>query len=946
MHPVCTGSTSASPRQTAGSYFKMEKYYLANLSAGREQLFKAATNRKIKLVDVQYARRGPSLGVVRLDDLEPEKRADRARQQISLAILELADNKTAKFGAEKQVELSGVASRIVDFDSRETIFVDGAAASGNAQHPHCVLLAENGDLFAVNLIDKQCMPLLTSGCEDERSQPAMKRPLRNAGFAECKLQITTDDCFVHSLADRYYVLHRLSHKLEPLHEYSLDQAQPHLTGMFPIESRPHPTVILKLSDSSLRVVQRSVCVANIEPPESAPITGSHLLLSTNQSQNECLLISLWQTRVVARRLQLTSEPQNDPDQLLPKEPSFEIEECWSLELADIDSNRSLDQEPGFAPSLAVRSCPMWSTSQLNPESCWPKYLIIIYEFHLLVYTFEQPLINPFSVVYDSSFLGLTPDGEAAGSHSIKLLRNVKANQEQQENIDVKQRPRLVHNFKLIGPHPNDSLFNTFFLVLGARIVTIGQFAQLGLLVAVSQLGHVLAFKFTSPSLNFQKDTIYQQLVLESLRDGMLLREEANRLEVANRQLKASLSTLERRQQVGMDQFAGENALDTLLLCRLTPCEDQLASIYDLSLSLPNLMQLSRIVIVSTVNSYILEPTSQAIDVCHINNNVVRPVREVLGNRIDLLTNIEQSSDDRVTALIEQMSDRQHDDSEQVQSYALLEISADFNRLALSNSDISLRLIILDSQSGFIRVFYLFNEPSESRAEQDLKLTMWRSLIGSDQDVTAFHMKSIRIKPLLSYRSQPGEVDSANPSVGRTRITGLFERSTIANWLDECFQSEDDNSFMRIDRGKFHSQFTHCDIGYNIDSEGGQLELLSEDLVGLELVKKHLLKRATDSLIKLDVNDTVPAPQQLRRLIGLQRKNLSALLERILSLNKDTESGQNIGDQVELMMDTLTSEVAALDEDTPDWLMKSLRDDVETLLLRESGNTNLRTLRSQ
>lgn len=948
----------------------MEKYYLANLATFHRDgppSAKSSSSRsgKIKLVDIQYVRRGPSFGVVQLEETlsEERQRGAAGERQISLSILELADNKTATIRPDKQIKLidNSTSGKIVDFDTSETIFMDAGNQSlqGNKQHPNCILLAENGDISALDLTsDNQKVKRLTSGRENERALT----------FMQCKLQLTVnEDCYVHSLADRYYVLYKLAthESLELINEYSLADEQPQLelTEMYVMESNPQ-IVLLELNDSSVRVLHRSVCLYCIQTPESeswshkSPTESRrHVLLSTNQSQSECLLVSLSQTSVDARRLQVNLDYPSDPDGLLPKGPSFELEDCWKIELNDIESVRALaDQEPAFVPSLAIRSCPMWSSNQLNRESCWPKFLLIIYEYHLLVYSFEQPLINPFSLVYDSSFLRFaSPEASSAqvdaDSSAIKLVKSVKANQ---ENIEVKQRPKLVHNFKLIGAQPTDSLFNTLFLVLGARLQVINQFEQLGVLVAVSQLGHVLAFKFTSSKVNPNKETLYQQLVAQSLAEGSLLRNESTRLEAANKSLEEKLTILERRNLFGTNEFAGEKALGSLLHCQLNACDDdQTDSLYDLSISIPNLLQVSRIVVTSTVGSHLFEPISNAFENCHIDNSVVKSLAQVLKDNIEFLTNIRRSGDEHIWASIEQMLDRQHfKGEEEIQSYALLDLAEYSNRYSAPASDYNfkLRLAMLNGQAGHIKVFYLFSKPPKSSEEQNFERSLLGDLAGQhepdfDQDqaeeqAQVFHMKSIKIKPLMSYKLKPGEMmkDTGTSTNGRLRISGQFKPSTIVGWLDESFHlRSSDGSNLSIFKGKFYSRSTRCHINFDIHEEGDHLELISDDLIALELIKKHLLKLATDAQVKLDIDESVPSIRQIHLLLDLQLENLSTIDKRISSWSKSVQLIPNIGDQVDLLMDTLTSEVITVaDEDAPDWLLESLREDIKMMLMSKEA----------
>jgi hypothetical protein len=85
--------------------------------------------------------------------------------------------------------------------------------------------------------------------------------------------------------------------------------------------------------------------------------------------------------------------------------------------------------------------------------------------------------------------------------------------------------KLLHNVKLIGTRASDSLFNMLFLACKIHLVQARNFYPLGLMAAVSNQGHVLVLKLTSPKLLglYHDDNLYRRMLIEALRDTCLLR---------------------------------------------------------------------------------------------------------------------------------------------------------------------------------------------------------------------------------------------------------------------------------------------------------------------------------------------------------------------------------------------------------------------------------------
>lgn len=963
----------------------MEKYYFAKLVNSSKDLKRGA-----KFVEIQYSRRPPSFGLVHLERVSAENQlgnsaengliqdgnnGNTVRQQISLVSLDLADNNLAQFKVKKRIELTSKVSNcfIVDFDTSKSVLIrdDGshqASNNGGSQSPNCIALAPDGGLFAVELTgDGAVNKCLTSGRESATDLSHHLSTSNGGNFVQCKLQQletnddTANNTYVHSLAHTSYWLYKLIMgasssstnrvpKLDLLHRYLLPRtevaANLRLRRLFVVEVNPQ-LVMLELNDFSLRIIHKSTCLTNLRLDEGLNSIMSHKhqydhLILTGNLSDEATLISFGRTQVIAHNIQFcglqdkqatkfsaNDEANEDPDQLLLREPSFELEKCWSIDLNDIDSLRPLEEQEqegsnktddnngdGSLETLNGCLCPMWSFNQLNTNNCWPKFIVVSYKFHILVYSFEQQPVLPFSSVYDRSFLN-----EAPQLHSNQQL---STNNNYKECIDVRMKPRLLHNFKLTGAQPSDSLFNTIFLGVRTRLVQKHHFPQLGLMVGLTSMGDIMAFKFKSPLIGNQKDNLYQQFVNDSIRSGSLLMDHVERMQATNSLLRDDITKLENRSVSANSSQIIDN-LDNLLSTSIKH-RDDIGGLYNLTISLSNLLQISKIIVMSSVSSKILQPSSNTpTQTVYIDNNP-----DLSMNSATLISNIDLSTTSDLNELSTSRKQNQDHQCVVIKSWACIELES-----GSRNGLLTLPMYIADGQRGQLKVFFVFTTPQKKQIDRDLAIIEEPDII-ADENVSKFHLKCFELKPLLSYR-QTIDVpknfgrNQQHTTLTATHIKGSFRCDKMIDWLGECFLV----ASHLLGSIKFRSLLSNCSIECQVVDN--LLTLASDDLDALELLERHVLKRATSESIKLDVSRVAGSHKRINATQSEWKLN-----EKYTVDPKDEE--MKTVDQVDLLYENLINELDSTElpmAPSTDWLQTSLKKDVELIVKTKNDVTKER-----
>ena len=968
---------------------RMDKFYVNKLtdwqtdsnviSSGAYDNNNNSHIKRVRLVEVQFSRKAPTFGLVYLTtDNGPEQRRQSDRQLLCLAALQLRQDNTARFDTLKRIQLGTIGPgqdkidfEAVDFDVNESPLVDGNEHQLNKSS--CLLLGANGSLIAISLID----------CAVKWQLPRTRLAAQTKGypsshFVQCQLQRPLEGgetlpgalLQVHLLAERHYSSFKLTSQSgtseQPIlvqeHQLARDEALK-FVRLHLVESNPQVGLV-ELSDGSLRIVKHSKCLHSIRF-DSDPLTSGQriLVLSSRQADQSTILLCLLRRQLVAHSLLIGDEEDDDhedhedndkaatksgrpekalnkrldrdPDQLLPREPSFELEKCWSLDLDDIHSIRSIDeQEEG---SEAGCMCPIWAQDQPQHGQSWPKFLLLALRHHILIYSFEQQTALPFSVVYDRAFLRL----DSAGSTKSDSQQQQQQQQQQSEYLDLGTRPKLLHNFKLIGAQPADSLFNTLFLVSKIQLDLVRHFNQLGLLVGLSNAGDLLAFKLTSSRIVKQKDNLYQQLLLNSIREGSLLRQVIDSKEANNSSLREDIAGLESRSRMEAGQKTTTASRDRQLLENLDrmfrvelEAHDFIGGLYELKISWPNLVQINRLLVVSTVDAHILNnsiDSSQQIKSFKTDNDCKGEQRRSIFHFGSNLNELDV-------------------DLDSIKAWTVLEFHE-----RPENVSVRMSIFLIDGQFGQLKLHFIFGQPQRvpglrARSSPVSEELDEMNFVGKGQRrvpqmvASKFCRKLVHIKPLMSFKQVVGqqaaavESPEAQANKQRLEIRGPCDRQRMVQWLSECLTFQQVSAALPDDNFgvQFKSSFTHCSLDVRLGQ--GQLSVESDDFVALELIKRHILKSATDESIKLDVSHSTPSTNSLRHLIGKQRTNVDLAWRISRPLTSSAVQFSQPQNQVEMLLENLLSEsnLSELSADWPvgqstSWLERSLRLDIEKCL---------------
>lgn len=961
----------------------MEKYFLAKLDDFR---LDPTCSSRPKFVDIQYSRKLPFFGLVYCSDDSADSSVRLAAKprgsasEIRLASLDSSDNKSASIKVIKRIPIrfdglkpqhGTTLSQLVDFDSACSVHINedqqaSAKRNPKSSSPDCIALDEHARLAGFWFSDESCQLIANLAAPPNSATNRAKHiqvrlhKRHTDDASELFMSASEDVCCIHVLTQRSYTLYKLaanSKQLEPLGTFSMshkDGDSLYFTAMFTVNPNPC-LVILESGDFSLRFVSNFNCLTVIN---LGPEPRRHLVMS-GKSTSEFMLLSASSSEIEARALRALNkparrqlhkepdelepqiDPSRDPDGLLVKEPSFELESCWSIDLQTIDSIRTLldDTSSGHEESRAeLCLCPMWTPNEplKLSQSEWPKFLIVAFKFHILVYSFEQRRAAPFSVVYDQSFLKLLQP-ESKGS--------AKVDQSDDECIDVRLRPKLVHNFNLIGVQPRDSLFNTLFLVNGSRFSRLSHFSQLSLLAGLTNLGHLMAFKFSSANIVVHKDNVLQQLVGDMLRNETLLRSQVVSVEEQVGQLQSELAKLERQLSTSVSSDS-EQQLDQFLQVELL-LRHEVGCLYDLSLSWSSLVEASHVLITSNVDSFILEPRSGVIKSLEINNEPADGAQQVplvmsnlqFPNRASIDASMGDLSSDRVSS---------------ISAWCLIELDQASPRSANRSTRLKVPMFIIDGQSGSLDVYLeLVDDANEmicglrrmrpSRQLDEHQVTQnaaeWESSLADSK--ASFYMTSIDIKPLMSY-------EASNPFSGidnitsKVEISGSFEPQMMSSWLNELIRLP---SF-QTQSCRLVSPFTRCWLEFRLEPH--KLSLSSDNILAVETIKQHVLKRATDVSIRIETEHLQQQDlgQNLSHLIELQLENLTRLtssgqdLARIIS---DQGLGSCLKPEADFLIESLITEtdtselVRDLNSDV-EQLVSIIRADIEDLVREEAKST--------
>lgn len=944
----------------------MEKYFLSKLDSDLNLNFK-----KAKLIEIQYSRKLPSFGLIYYTDRGHINNNKSSSAQINLATFDAiseGQDSTSRFKLIKRIKLDEAKIRSLTlFDSSSIINIEESnqrdakkskLAESNLQGlPDCVCLDDEAKFYAIwlsnekiellnlnldsssssttdylvnidKLINKKCWPIQI------QYQKLLTEDEDSGNFSS-----TTGSehyAYIHVLTPSLYVLYRISKslKIDKLGSYWLESKSISFEQVLTIKPNPN-LVALILNDSSLRLLSNLKLLTNIEHEQrNKKHTKRAYRLIHSNSIGQFLLISIEGLKLEASLVRLIESPssggnqlEHDPDKLLIKEPSFELERCWSLDLETLDSIRSLlefNEDDNINNQIVdntlissndnnyniyLNVCPIWSYQDLNKqeEAKWPKFLIITFKYHLLIYSFEQQqqTSNPFKLLYDQSFYNLSESSSSSNHQSNQSL------------IDVSIKPKLVHNFRLVGQQASDSLFNTIFLVSQAQFQLLSHFDRFGLLIGLTSSAHLLALKFTSPKIVTQRDNVVRQLVCDSIRSDSLLRAQLNELDSQLCHLEEETSKLEsQNSSTNLNESMLEETnhqLERMFKVHLSQRQD-FGSLYELNISMSNIVQISRVLVILNVNSsFIMNPKDgdSIIERVTINNE---PFNESGDSNPLLLANVRLDESQVCTNELPNKLDCS------LSSWALIELATSKERttttMTTTTNQLSLPIFISDSQTGLLSVKLELKQNNFNNKQSDnmglvsrarninsqserMSLTGRADLFShsdepedGDQDLDwpssplTYLSSLIPIKPLMSYElasattksddisKKPKLNPNSNINSVKVEIKGSFESDKMSAWLAECLRLPTSSV---PTNARLVSLFSHSTLEFSI--ERSSLILVSDNILIIEIIKSHILKRATDESIRLETKQSdYDISKNLYHLIEAQYNNLIKVKE--------------------------------------------------------------------
>jgi hypothetical protein len=608
----------------------------------------------------------------------------------------------------------------------------------------------------------------------------------------------------------------------------------------------------------------------------------------------------------------------DPDRLLLEGPSFELEQCWSIDLNELDGVRSMfdeeDEEEDEAggekdAKTKLSSClflPIWPSSEqvgvkrglssmmadetnlaFNQAELWPQFLFIVCKCHVLIFSFEHVNVLPFSIVYDRAFLNLTASSLEMGSTATQT-KSQTTNTEQQfqdKRIDLRLKPKLLHSIKLIGTRPSDSLFNMLFLTNRIHLIQAKNFTNFGLLATISNQGHLLVFKLTSPKLlgPNHKDNLYQQLLIDSLRGASLLRDELNRMQTLEMELKEEIGKFEtqlgniegglggheelltrrdERTKAGQSKSElNQQTMDMLEVKTVLKPHKSVGKLFELDVSWPCLvMTVFKVIIVSTVDECQLQaPLQEHIEQFdqQVAATSMRPkIRRVL------IENEQQAHLERIfqkstgfepnqswptsttgNISIELDSEPTLDDDHQLQTGP-----------GSQRAQLKVPIVLEDFKVGQLKVYLVCWLPFADQFTSFVHQLVPQINHQLKQSEHKFIKRELPVKLLSSFRLISAEEDSPLKSGKTLSFEGSFSFEKSLFWLQGLLEvsikdiistSQTINTKTTlVFRSSSRRETLHVELATN------NLLFATNDQQSLELIKQHVMKQATNESIQL------------------------------------------------------------------------------------------------
>lgn len=860
----------------------MDKYYLGRLT--EEHI---ANLGKVKFVDVELAssdRTVRSLGLTCLRS-----------NSIEFHLLHLANyirSRDTKFVLERTIDLNASLHEsvaIVELDITENpIRIPNNSPQSSI---HCVALASNGDIFKIDLISGKYELLLN--CLDQNAH-ALDHPL------ECKLHQTDRDT-IHVLTEYRHASYTLQSRDEPnifqlQGGYSLNRstgnrfAHIHL----PMGDISGELVMLELADGSIHFAIGSTCLAKLDFSERQDQSGlepfEHLFLSTG-SHSDYLLISarhsdgtvLGHGIHCSEREKTSGGDDKDPDNLLIQAPDFEVEELWS-----VDTKRNLRlQTDGYKGSLRIKLVPIFVEN-----SNWPYYFAVVQEQSLTIYTFKQESINPFATTYDSSF-----------NEAIPIITTQTPDN---DFIEPREKPKFLLDFKLIGLGPEEALYNTLFLNSGTQIIKMRHYLDSGFIATLLNTGDILAFHIHSIDSNDRGSSESRVLVESIMESSCILDSIEEQVKLENRKLTNLLQRME-SSATSQDKLS----LSKLLQLTLIP-DDKQACLYQLKLDVSSLVQVSRVMLVSTVSLHFLEPfiSSGDVRIAFCQRNI-----SLESNAAIVFSNIKLADLSRIEDLDLTKYKPNHLKDEHVYSWSVIELE-NLKDCYTDSQTLNCPLVLSDGQQGSIEVFCIPKSYDE--------LDKYKSITSH----TGYFSSSIQIKSLTSY--MPRLSCRINDLSHKLEIEHLVSDKVVV-WLKRLLDFDINHSH----EVHLHSSLTNCCL--HIKFELAKVSFLSDDILTLDLIRRHILKNATDEATQVKVSTLQDTGASLSMLLMALYDNLIKFCERY---NKKIDSDQIVNAQNELIRDAVMDQLSMFEPSIdPEKLRRDFEKDIELLDQSDVSNKN-------
>lgn len=854
---MVTGALFGSSWNESNQY-KMEKFYITRLSNVAPRSDRLSC--RPKFVDIELPPSGlRTFGLVCL-----------VKRSLELSVLQPGEvdsmNKGAgpSYSVERLINLDLV---VVDFDvTTNSICIADNSLEQNRKQLQCILLAQHGDILKVDLTLAK-VELLISSRDHALAGKFVGLKLQQEVDREQKSTET-----IHLWTERRYtsLLIQFDGKIIRSSSYAVEEetwpklVQVHLSTQGDLNC----LVILELSDRSLRVVRDSICLTVVSLFEQADLLGSsrhspdqHILLSGSTRDFLLLSASGSSTKLVGHAIRVGPSDSQDPDNLLVREPTFELERCWSIDL---------DAVQGMGGRMNVNAdshdegyvLPIFQEGQ---PSDWIKYFVTLRRQSLQVFSFSQVATNPFATIYDSSS---TPVSNAKSPTNDDL-------------IDPKVKPRLLLNTRLTGTSSGDLLFNSLLMKPDVQAISIRYLSSIGLLVMLLSSGDIIAFRFTSSKIDVKSNAISDYLIRSIRNSSFLLRNLRDKLKAEN----TKLISLQQDLSSGSANLDMLNLSNTFHVDLINQNDDPSGCLYNLLIEVSNLLLINKILIVSTVN-------------CHLLN----PVPE--GNPESLARHQINNSSSHRSALIfsnlkvENLSDLSNVDielqspNEQVQAWSII----DLEELSDNYADklaIKVPLFILDGQNGAIQVYCL---SQSHKSVADPRFT-------AENSSFRYYSEKLIIRPLLSYQiCQTFNAEHFKGVASSIEVEGV-DRGQLIDWLGELMSLEKDSVLMHLNSTLTNSFIT-------IQLKDSKTLISSNDILALDLIKRHLLKRATDGSLRLMITPLLALEASLRHLVASQFLHFQNFSSKALTSN-DTKTVDHLVDR-SITLETLVSELQQID----------------------------------